>query len=223
MWWFNRIPRPQVDIASFDDPYLLEVQTYHRSLGRDLYVLDITIELDIPCFVALSRQLEGPPNWVLGLGCHLDAPIALSRAITEANQILPMAVPEILDEAMHYTAGNKERASWTQTALPEDHPYLVPHPRLAPKTAADYPACSSDDLLTDLETCVRRARQDGMQVLFVDQTHPDIGVPVVRMIVLGAYHFWCRFEGEELYKKPVEAGWCSTPKQEAAMNPIAPV
>ncbi len=221
MWWYNRVPRPQVDLASFDDPYFLEMEAYYHSLGRVLYVLDVTLELDLPAFVAVSRQREGVPNWTLGFGCHLDAHTAVSRAVTEANQLLPIALPELRAGQTRYSAGGKGLLSWAQTALPEDHPYLVPDGNQRPKKAADYPRRVRRDLLEDVNTCLALARRHGLEVYVVDQTHPDINVPVAKVIIPGTYFYWRRFGGSRLYRLPVERGWLDAPRTEADLNPLS--
>ena len=60
----------------------------------------------------------------------------------------------------------------------------------------------------------------GMVMLVLDQTRPDIGLPVVKVIVPGLRHFWARFGPGRLYDVPVRLGWLDRPTPEAALNPI---
>ncbi len=89
MWWYNRARRPVVDVASFGHPYLEAVLAHHATLGRELWVLDVTADLGLPTFVAVSRQLAGPERIALGFGCHLEAATAVARAVAELHQLLP--------------------------------------------------------------------------------------------------------------------------------------
>ena len=41
--------------------------------------------------------------------------------------------------------------------------------------------------------CVKLVKRFGLDFLVLDQTRPDIQVPVVRVIVPGLRHFYCRF------------------------------
>ena len=68
MWWYNRLSRSGVDLDSFDVPYLGNLTKYLVERGRSLWVLDLTTDLGIPVFVALSRRTEEPEqsSWVLG-------------------------------------------------------------------------------------------------------------------------------------------------------------
>ena len=211
LWWYNRIPRPEVDLDSFDDPYFRALRASYHQMGRILYVLDVTADLGIPVFVAVSRQVAGSPNWILGFGCHLDARIAVSRALTEVNQLLPKVLHEAEVEGPNGPA-------WTRSASPEEAPYLLPDPRQAPRTAAGFARHDTDDLLVDIKTCVARLRGQGLEAFVLDQTNPEIGVPVVRVIIPRLYHYWRRLGGTRLYEVPVELGWIDAPRTEATLN-----
>jgi ribosomal protein S12 methylthiotransferase accessory factor len=69
-------------------------------------------------------------------------------------------------------------------------------------------------------TCVEIAANHGLETLVLDQTRPDIGLSVVKVIVPGLRHFWCRFAPGRLYDVPVQMGWLSTPLKEEQLNPI---
>jgi ribosomal protein S12 methylthiotransferase accessory factor len=59
-----------------------------------------------------------------------------------------------------------------------------------------------------------------MEVLVLDQTRPDIGMPVVKVIVPGLRHFWARYAPGRLYNVPVAMGWLDNPLPEEELNPI---
>jgi ribosomal protein S12 methylthiotransferase accessory factor YcaO len=60
-----------------------------------------------------------------------------------------------------------------------------------------------------------------MEMLVLDQTRPDIGLPVVKVIVPGLRHFWTRFAPGRLYDVPVKMGWLERPLTEDELNPMA--
>ena len=93
LWWYNRLTKPGVAVESFGEPYLLDLAEHYRQhYQRVTWALDITSDLGIPVFVAVSKMMEGKEERLLfGLGCHLDARIALQRAFAEMNQMLGMA------------------------------------------------------------------------------------------------------------------------------------
>jgi ribosomal protein S12 methylthiotransferase accessory factor len=78
------------------------------------------------------------------------------------------------------------------------------------------------DTREQVMTCVRLAKQAGLDFLVLDQTRPDIEVPVVRVIVPGLRHFYRRFAPGRLYDVPVKLEWRDRPLQENELNPIHP-
>jgi bacteriocin biosynthesis cyclodehydratase domain-containing protein len=56
LWWYNRLHKPAVNLRSFDEPYFQQLQDYYKTLHRDLWVLDITSDLAVPAFAAISRR-----------------------------------------------------------------------------------------------------------------------------------------------------------------------
>ena len=60
-----------------------------------------------------------------------------------------------------------------------------------------------------------------METLVLDQTRPDIGLSVVRVVVPGLRHFWRRLAPGRLYDVPQELGWLDTPAPEDALNPVS--
>jgi oxazoline/thiazoline synthase len=78
------------------------------------------------------------------------------------------------------------------------------------------------DTREQVADCVRIAKQQGLDFLVLDQTRPDIEVPVVRVIVPGMRHFYRRFAPGRLYDVPVKLGLRDRPLPESELNPIHP-
>ena len=213
IWWYNRLQRPAVDLASFQDPYLLELQAYYKSQKREFWVLDLTSDLEIPVFAAVSRCTDGAEKIVAGYGSHFDAKIALLRAVTEMNQFLTRV------ETQYPGKTEGELHKWLTFATIANQPYLTPN-HLAPKVYIDYPQHCSDDLQEDVLRCVAIAKQHNLETLVLDQTRPDIGLNVVKVIVPELRHFLPRFGSGRLYDVPVKMGWLPTPLVEEQMNQI---
>lgn len=216
IWWYNRLSRPTVDLASFNDSYLLELQDWYRSQQRELWVLDLTTDLNIPAFVALSRNIGGDEERIIaGYGAHFDPKIAISRAVTEVNQI-----GFGVDQLDYSTAPDSALIHWFTQGTLANQPYLAPYTQTLPKQYIDYPQQWSDDIHQDVLTCVEVARRAGLEMLVLNQTRPDIGLPVVKVIVPGLRHFWSRFGAGRLYNVPTKLGWRSAPLTEDQMNPM---
>ena len=214
LWWYNRLNRPAVDLASFDESYFLELQQFYRDNNRDIWVLDLTADLGIPAFAGVSRRTDGDKERIIaGFGAHLDPTIAILRAMTEVNQI-GLELDKIPADQLE-----GDSKDWMLNATVENQPYLAPDPSQPLKTARDYPQQWSDDIYTDVMTCVAIAQGAGLETLVLDQTRPDIGLNVVKVIIPGMRHFWSRFGTGRLYDIPVKLGWQEASLSESQMNP----
>jgi len=203
IWWYNRLRRPGVDLRSFQEPYFDALLEHHRAQGWRLWALDLTHDLGIPTFVALGC-FPSNGRYCVGLGAHLDARIALQRALTEFNQL--------------FDPQQKAWAPWLESDL-EDPSFLRPDETVPARTAAHFGAPPQEDIRDDVLTCVDRARRAGLETLVLDQTRPDVGLSVVKVMVPGLRHFWPRFAPGRLYEVPVRMGWRAQPLNETQLNP----
>jgi ribosomal protein S12 methylthiotransferase accessory factor len=89
-----------------------------------------------------------------------------------------------------------------------------------PKQYTDYPQQWSDDIEQDVLTCVEIVKRAGLEMLVLNQTRPDINLPVVKVIIPGLRHFWSRFGTGRLYDVPAKLGWLPAPLAEDQMNPM---
>jgi oxazoline/thiazoline synthase len=214
IWWYNRLQREELDISQLTDPYVRELRSQLADTGRKLWVLDITHDLGIPSFVAMSHSKENGEDFVeFGSGSHFDARIALLRALTELNQFLSIGLMGMRDQSSMSDDGTPWRL--------EDHPYLLPNGR--PPTQADFnPKFGVLDAREQVMACVNLAKREGLDFLVLDQTRPDIGTPVARVIVPGLRHFYRRFAPGRLYDVPIKLGWLDKPVPESRLNPEHP-
>lgn len=222
LWWYNRVKKAAVDLASFNEPYFQTLLDYYQQLHRDLWVLDLTSDLNIPAFVAVSRRNDQDvENILLGFGAHFDPQLAILRALTELNQSLPAVFLGFVEpkESSFYQTRDSEEVKWWQTATIKNHPYLLPDETLTPKTQTSYSQDWSDDLYIDIMNGVKLLQTKGLETLVLDQTRPDLGLQVVKVIVPGLRHFWPRLGPGRLYDVPVQMGWLTEPLGEEQLNP----
>lgn len=220
LWWYNRVKRPGVNLDSFDEPYFQALKDYYQTIHRDLWVVDITSDLNIPAFAAISKRTDRETeDIILGYGAHFDPQIAILRALTEMNQLLPAVLSAAADGSTQYSPSSDRLAiDWWKTATLKNQFYLVPNESVVPKACADYPQLWSDNLFEDVMTCKQLAQKNGMEMLVLDQTRPDIGLKVVKVIVPGMRHFWKRLGSGRLYEVPVQLGWLKEPLKENQLN-----
>lgn len=218
VWWYNRLRRPAVDFASFGDPWIEHMIEEYRSKGREVWAVDLTTDLEIPTFAAISRRTDAPFEApLLGFGAHLDPRIAMLRALGEINQMSP--VDGDLDD-VSARGTDHELMTWLRVATIENQPYLVPDPDAPPWRADAHPAETGADLAEAVRICRERVEQSGMSMYVLDQTRPDIGLPVVRVVVPGLRPFWSRYAPGRLYDLPVQLGWLEKANTRTDLNPI---
>ena len=96
----------------------------------------------------------------------------------------------------------------------------MPDDTVRARTGADFPDRRYGDLLDGIEFGRERVEAHGMELLVLDQTRADVGMPAVKVLVPGLRHFWPRFGPGRLYDVPVALGWLAEPVPEAELNPV---
>lgn len=220
LWWANRLSRPEFDLSSLDAPYVDDYRAFYRGHSRDFWVLDLTADLGIPCMAAINRRSSGPTeDIVVGFGAHFDPAIAVSRALTEMNQFMPAVLNVAPDGTTQYAFHDPETLAFWQTARLDEQPYLKPG-RQKKRRLHDYPTQDGATVHDQVTSLFRHFDKRGMEVLILDQTRPDVGLPVLKVIVPGMRHFWARYAPGRLYDVPVEMGWLKKARNERDLNPI---
>ena len=222
IWWYNRLKVPAVDLAGFDDEYLASAADYYGRFERDLWMLDVTSDIGIPAFVALSRRPDAETEDIIyGAGAHADPRIAALRAVCELNQCLTW-LPRPGSRDGRPMIDDPLALWWWKTARLADCSWLAPAEDEPLREASHYTVIETADMREDVEHCRALVEAGGMEFLVLDQTRPDIGMPVVRVVVPGMRHFWERLAPGRLYDVPVSMGRRRRPVAEADINP-APV
>jgi len=234
LWWYNRTSQPEVPLAESGDPWITGLRAGYERLGREVWALDITSDLGIPVVAAVSRRVgkqgaggqgagrqgagkqgAGQPaeDVLLGFGASPDWRVALRRALLEVGQLLAAASAD----GQPGLPAEPHLADWRARVTVESQPCLLPGPAGQPvhqQTGQPAGQCLDVDAIRAI------ARGKGLDVLVVDQTRPDIGMPVVKVVVPGLRHFWPRFAPGRLFDIPVSLGRLPRPTRYADLNPI---
>lgn len=198
IWWYNKIACPVVDIESFDDDFLGEMVTRQRATGSRLSVFDVTGDLDIPTFVAMSvRQPGDIPR--LGFGTHFNARSALRSALVELGQAI----------RFH----RQESRKWTDFDWSRQSQLTTPH-GLA-RRAEHY--CNANETVT-VHECAVAAAAVGAEVFVLDCTRVDVGLPCVKVVVPGLRGIRPRFGPGRLFDVPARMGWLAEPRARTELN-----
>jgi bacteriocin biosynthesis cyclodehydratase domain-containing protein len=221
IWWYNRLQRPEIELGQFDDPYIRDLKMQLAETGRRLWVLDATNDLGIPTFVTIAHWMQNEQEFVeFGSGAHFDSRVAVLRAMTELNQFLSIGLMGGRNQNPSDQASNQEsNAGGSPLFRLEDYPYLAPSGAVRPDLGSKFGGLDAREQVT---ACVNLVKRAGLDFLVLDQTRPDIEVPVVRVIVPGLRHFYRRFAAGRLYDVPVKLGWRDRPLSEDELNPLHP-
>jgi hypothetical protein len=135
------------------------------------------------------------------------------RTLTELNQFLSIGL-------MGGGTGEKSSLDGVTPLRLQDYPFLTPSGTVQPGDG--WKAGLLDTTRQQVDACVDIARRAGLDFLVLDQSRPDVEVPVVRVIVPGLRHFYRRFGPGRLYDVPVKQGLLDRPLQENELTPFLP-
>jgi len=175
---------PGLELAAVDPEVAWLFEQFQRA-GISLYVRDITSDIGVPTYYAAAVELAGVQYLVHGgSGTHVDPSIALIRALTETAQSRAADIQGSRED-LAYLRGNGRT---DRLALERHRPWDISEP--AVKVAfPPPPPVDHDDIRDDIEWMAGRLAERGADRVFVvDLTLPDVGVPVVRVIVPGLEH-----------------------------------
>ena len=187
---FGALPEAEQDarrirLDTIRDPdcgWLLE---RYEAAAVAVAVWDTTGPAGIASFLAgisvIHDWTDGGSRVYYGMGCHPDRNIALSRALTEAAQTRLTMIIGSRDDAgrsLYARAADAERAARERQRFD----------RAVPTRSLDeVPTWTSDDLAEDGRWMLSRLAEGGFaQVLAVDLTMPELGIPVVCVVRPGA-------------------------------------
>lgn len=176
--------RHRVDLATVDDEDCRALLDRFAAANVVVRLWDATSDIEIPVYVCDIRARSGDPSSLdrrfRGCGCHPDPAIALCRALTEAAQVRLTHIAGIRDdlspEAYEETLEQRTGAALLDALAQQAPPVGFPNPN----------GFVSDDVASDVTYELERLRAVGIHhAIAVDLTRPELGIPVVRMVVPG--------------------------------------
>jgi ribosomal protein S12 methylthiotransferase accessory factor len=169
-------PVEYVAPASVDDPSCAEVIGRIAAAGATLRITRVPSRFDVPCFGATIWSPDLPLTGI-GWGAHLDAGVAVSRAVTEAVQ-----------GRLSTIAGSRDDipALYHKVTINTEEPPPVDGSVIAWDEAKNVGPGSFDDLTDELAwVCAKVTEVVGLQPLAVDlSTAAEFAV--VKVFVAGA-------------------------------------
>jgi ribosomal protein S12 methylthiotransferase accessory factor len=170
-----------LDLDTVDDPACRQTLEQLDRAEVDMMVWDATSDVGIPTFNCLlvgRQKFFADPEF--GSGCHPDRGVALSRALTEAVQARTTYIAGTRDDFLPDLYAEPVRAK----RLSDCRALLDSQDSGRP--FREIPSFESATIADDIDWMVRCLARAGMeQVLVVDLTRPEFGIPVVRVVVPG--------------------------------------
>lgn len=200
-WSIAKFSGDASDAIAIDDlpenQFLLDIVGRFNRADIEIVAKDITSDIGIPAIAAFSQDLEQPGMLpVDGFGAHLDPKVAMARALTE------VATTRALFIQKYGFAGLREEGPIHYLRDPEkEDPRFYAH---AAKRLRDMEVGYSEDLLEDIGQVAAVLSSRGFaRLIAVDLTRPEVGVPVVRIIVPGmeAFCYDKTRKGTRLYRE----------------------
>ena len=200
IWWYNRVLRPAPPSSSDSNVEVNAVIEKYKELGRTVSLVDVTNDLGIPVVAALSWEQDTGAAMTAGFGADFNESGAILRAVTEMNQFLPEALQ-----------GGTARVAGVNLQIDS---YLHAHKSAKAVLRHQWSEHRSDRIFQFISHAAKR----DLEVIVVNQTRADIGIPVTKVIVPGTCHFWRRLGFRRLYEIPVRMGWQTESTPEERLN-----
>jgi len=169
-------------VITKNDGLTFELYDKFGKAGIDVKLWYLPTDTGIPTVLAATddKELMDPSLLVMGVGTHMDARIAVLRALTEVAQSRATQIQGAREDT--------DREKVVRTIGYERMKRLNRHWYLEGKEtikASDLPDLSTDSHKGDIEKAVKALRGIVDSVVVTDLTRDDIGIPVVRITVPG--------------------------------------
>jgi putative methanogenesis marker protein 1 len=150
--------------------------------GIEVHLKDITSDVGVPVFAAAADDvpMKDPALLTLGIGSHLNPSVTALKALVEVAQSRLTQIHGAREDTVKAEANRKfgyERMKRLNRMWFSDG---------EGRALEDYESFDSTDFLDDIHLTLERLRDRGRrQVIAVDLTRKELGIPVVRVIVPG--------------------------------------
>jgi ribosomal protein S12 methylthiotransferase accessory factor len=173
----------RVDLGTVDDPGCRSVLEKYARAGVSVGVWEVTSDAQVPAFYCRIFDESPSPfrrlGYADGLGCHASRAIALLRSLTEAAQSRLTLIAGSRDDVV--------RDRYLQSTSPDRlDEYRQEHAAPPQRRFDDGPGAENPTFDAEVDNAIARLRAIGIErVIVVDLTKPELGIPVVRVVVPG--------------------------------------
>jgi oxazoline/thiazoline synthase len=219
IWWYGRIRRHSVSPDVFLDPLVSNMSDWCLKTGRNLFLLDLTSDLEIPVIAAISCEADGS-RIAMGFGAAANKNKAAHSALGEMVQFqINVSLVERLNfenPGNSFLSAKWHLLTWSVNSSIFENLHLMPL-----ETAMSKKQFVERDHL-NLDDCHNICRKTGLELLAFDITYKQLSVPVVRVVVPSLRPIWPRFAPGRLYDVPIAQGWRDKDYSENDVN-VTPI
>ncbi|MEM7069055.1 MAG: YcaO-like family protein [Pseudomonadota bacterium] len=171
----------RVNLSSITDPSCQWLIQSLQKSGMTVGVWDMTSDVRVATFYCLIIDDRFGGHSGAGAGTHIDASIALSRAITEAVQVRTNYITGARDDL--------ERGEYDGFGLAQKKRYaksLFEAPSVHLTDFTDVPSKSLESFEADIGWLLKQlSKVDVNKIVSIELTKPDFGIPVERIVIPG--------------------------------------
>jgi putative methanogenesis marker protein 1 len=169
-------------IAGMDGNTVADLlERFHRA-EIEVHLRDITSDLGIPTIAAVADDvlLKDPALLTIGMGTHTSAPIAAIRALTEVAQSRLTQIHGAREDIPH--ADVRKQIGYERTKRLNRYWFEAE----TEVGMEEIRSLDTPDFLEDINLILEHLQRKGItRIITIDLTRPEIGIPVVRVIVPG--------------------------------------
>ncbi len=173
----DRLILPSIDPASVQDPAARDLLAKFAAQSIQVFIKDFSLDTGIPTVGTLAWDPSTFPEKseiVFTAGTTPNSEKSLVRALTEIAQL----------------AGDFQNRTTYRPTLPkyrnlEEADYITTSAPLVPINSL--PDLSHNNFKTEIERCVSSLSRIDQEILVIDVTHPQLGIPSVYTVIPGAH------------------------------------
>lgn len=173
-------------IGSITDHTIISLMKRFGDAGVEVTLRDISSDIGLPTVAAVADDvtLRDPTLLCIGMGTHAVPEIAILRALTEAAQSRVTQIHGAREDTLE---GHRKRQIGYDRMKRINKKWFANSQEIA---MAEMYAFRSDDFQDDIRYTIGQLQAAGLnQVIVSDLTRPEIGIPVVRVVVPGLEHY----------------------------------
>jgi thioglycine synthase len=175
--------------------FILDLIRKFEDAAVEVTARDLTTDIGVPVIAAFSQDGVYPNLMPFdGFGAHLDPRVAMARALLE------LATTRAFFIQKHGIGGLQENVPYYYSEADLEDPRFYAHEW---RRLGEMQSRYSTDILDDVHTLLNKLEMHGLkQTVVVDLTRPDVGIPVVRVIIPGmeVYCFDRERKGQRLFE-----------------------